>query len=122
MFRGSFGGRCFSLRFRPDHFPDGIDVARVFEANSRAFCKKACTLVEKSSALSERSSTRCAGIAGGSGQLTAEGGVFVAQAPSKSVKLADTAIRLTMRGVALFPSCDERLTGQCFFSTIILLK
>ena len=101
---------------------DRVDVARVFEANSCALCKKSCTLIEKSTALDERSSTSCAGIAGGSGQLTAEGGVFVAQAPSKRIKLTDAAIRLTMRGVALLPGRDERLTGERFFSTIVLLE
>ena len=76
----------------------------------------------------------------GSGQLTAEGGVFVAQPPSESIKISDTPIRLTMRGIALLPGRDdtpirltmrgiallpgrdERLTGQCFLSTIILLQ
>lgn len=101
---------------------DRVDVARVFEANSSALCKKSCTLIEKSTALDERSSTSCAGIAGGSGQLTAEGVVFVAQAPSKSVKLTDAAIRFTMRGVALFPGRDERLACDSFLITKLFLQ
>lgn len=101
---------------------DRVDVARVFEAKSRALCKKSCTLIEKSTALDERSSTSCAGISGGSGQLTAELGVFVAQAPSKIVKLTDAAIRFTVRGIALLPGRHKRLSGDCFFPTKFLLQ
>ena len=115
-------GHAFSHLWTSDHLSDGVDVARVFEANSRALDKKLCTLVEKSAALSERSRTRCAGISGGSGHFTAEGGVFVAQAPSKIVKLTDAAIRLTMRGVALLPGRDERLPCDSLFPTKFLLQ
>lgn len=117
----SLGAFSFLLP-NPRHCSDGVNVRCVFEANSRALCKKSCTLVEKSSALSERSHTRCAGIFGGSGQLTAEGGVFVAQAPSKSIKLADTALRFTMRSVPFLPGCDERLACDGFFVTVFLLQ
>ena len=115
-------GHTFSHLWTSDHLSDGVDVARVFEANSRALDKKLCTLVEKSAALSERSRTRYAGISGGSGHFTADGGVFVAQPPSESIKISDTPIRLTMRGIALLPGRDKRLPGDCFFSTKFLLK
>lgn len=105
-----------------DDFSNCVDVARVLKANSCALDKKFRTLVEKSAALSERSRTRCAGISGGSGQLTAEGGVFVAQPPSESIKVSDTPIRFTVRGIALLPGRHKRLSGDCFFPTKFLLQ
>ena len=70
---------------------------------SRTSLKKLCASREKARALSERGSDRFAGIGGRSGQLTAEGGSFVAH----PLKVAIKAHSITQGAIALLPRGND---------------